>query len=529
MFQFIRKKLQFLKQLFNQASQKRSDTADKLTGSLTVNLSLLKQRLGESPDISYRRLAINQPGGTKAVIIFIEGLADKTAIQDHILKPLMLTAVQRGVYDEWTDHSPLRFVKERLLTSGTIQETAKVSETVDGILSGDTALLLDKVSKAILIGTRGWDKRGIEEPVSEIMVKGPRDGFIESLQTNTALLRRRIKHPALTLDQLRVGRRSHTDICLAYLKDVAPENLVAEVKRRIRQINTDAVLGAGIIEQLIEDSPLSLFGTINYTERPDVVTARVLEGRIAILVDGTPVVDTVPALFIENFQSPDDYNFRVYYSTMIRWFRYAAFGLSVISPGLYVALTTFHQEIIPTQLLITMAAATEGTPFPAVIEVIGMGFVFEVLREAGIRLPRPIGQTVSIVGALVIGQAAVSAGLVGAPVVILTAFTAIASFVVPKLIEPGVVLRISLTVLAGFLGVYGMIAGLLITLIHLASLRSFGVSYLAPLVPMIPADLKDVAIRAPIWAMWRRPRSLHLVDPVRQKFRLMPEAPDHED
>ena len=158
-----------------------------------------------------------------------------------------------------------------------------------------------------------------------------------------------------------------------------------------------------------------------------------------------------------------------------------------------------------------------------------MGFVFEVLREAGIRLPRPIGQTVSIVGALVIGQAAVSAGLVGAPVVILTAFTAIASFVVPKLFEPGVVLRISLTVLAGFLGVYGMIAGLLITLIHLASLRSFGVSYLAPLVPMIPADLKDVAIRAPIWAMWRRPRSLHLVDPVRQKFRLMPEAPDHED
>ena len=210
-----------------------------------------------------------------------------------------------------------------------------------------------------------------------------------------------------------------------------------EVKRRLERIKTDGILNAGYIEQYIEDAPFSPFMTVGYTERPDVAAARILEGRVAILTEGTPVVNTVPFLFVESFQSPDDYNFPLYFTTLTRWFRYIAFAGSVLSPGMFVALTTFHQELLPTPLLISMAAAMERTPLPAVGEALVMGLIFEILREAGIRLPKAVGQAVSIVGALVIGEASVQAGFIGAPVVIVVAFTAISSFAVPKQFDVG--------------------------------------------------------------------------------------------
>ncbi|HEX2952583.1 MAG TPA: spore germination protein [Bacillota bacterium] len=401
-------------------------------------------------------------------------------------------------------------------------------KVIEAIMAGDTALIFNKEKTAVIISTKGWEKRSVSEPTTEMVVKGPHDGFVESIRTNTALLRRRIGHPSLTFESFIIGRKSKTDINIGYIKGIANEKIVAEVKRRIKRINIDGILSAGFVEQLIEDAPLSPFLTVGYTERPDVCAARLLEGRIAIFVDGTPVVNTVPNLFIESFQSPDDYNFRPFYSTFVRWGRYLAFLLSILSPAIYVALSTFHHELIPTPLLITMAASTEGTPFPALIEAIGMGIIFEILREAGIRQPRPIGQAVSIVGALVIGQATVSAGLVGAPIVITVALTAIASFVTPKQAEVTAFLRLTLTVLAGFLGAYGIIAGLIIILIHMASLRSFGVPYLSPIMPLTPGDLKDVAVRVPIWAMFKRPRLIGWHDPVRQEFRLMPHPPEDD-
>jgi spore germination protein KA len=320
---------------------------------------------------------------------------------------------------------------------------------------------VDGVAEVLVLSTVGWEKRAIEEPPSEVVVRGPREGFTETLRTNTALLRRKIRNPNLTFEIMNIGKQTKTEVCIVYIRGIAYDSLVAELKRRLQRIKTDSILESGYIEEFIEDAPFSIFETVDYTERPDAIAGKVLEGRVAIIINGTPVVLTVPAIFLEFFQSPEDYYLRSYYSTLVRLVRYAAFAFSLLSPAIYVALVTFHQELLPTPLLISIAAAKEGVPFPAAFEAISMGLVFEILREAGIRQPRPIGQAVSIVGALVIGQAAVTAGFVSAPMVIVVALTAIASFVTPKLSDLTALLRILLTIMAGCLGAFGIMIGLL--------------------------------------------------------------------
>jgi len=496
-----------------------------LTSNLEENIRMLSARLGRSPDINIRRLKLGSKKKLGAVVIFVDGLIDQQLISDHILGPLMRCKVFPDEKGTIKTGKILELVKDQVITVGGVKEDSKPEDVVCQVLSGDTALLVEGVAQALVLSTKGWQKRAIEEPDIEVIVKGPRDGFVETLRTNTALLRRRIRHPNLTFECLEVGKKTRTEVCLAYLRGLTNPKLVEEVKRRLRRINTDAILAGGFLEEFIEDAPLSPFPTVAYTERPDVAAAKIIEGRVAILIDGTPAVNTVPALFIESFQNPDDYNYRPYYTTVVRWVRYVAFFLSVLSPAIYVALTTFHQELIPTSLLISMAAASEGTPLPTVLEAVGLGLVFELLREAGIRLPRPIGQTVSIVGALVIGDAVVTAGLVSATSVIVVALTAISSFVVPVQVGVAVLLRLSLTIVAGALGAFGVVIVLLAVLVHLASLRSFGVPYLSPLAPLVPRDLKDVLIRAPLWTMVTRPQFIGGGDPQRQEFRLRPEVP----
>ena len=494
-----------------------------LSADLEGNLNLLQERLGKSPDIIIRRLRLDLEQKTMAAIVYIEGLTDEKIINEHILHPLMKA---KGPVKGIKDHEKiLERLMAQVITVGGVQKTVKIEQIVSLVLAGDTAFLLDGAVNALLLSTRGWQKRALEEPDTEVIIKGPRIGFVETLRVNTALLRREIGHPNLTFETLVVGKKTKTDVCLAYLQGLTDQRLVDEVKRRIRRINTDAILAAGFLEEFIEDAPFSPFATVTYTERPDVAAARILEGRVAIITDGTPAVNTVPALFVESFQNPDDYTFRPYYSTIIRWIRYLSFALSILSPAIYVSLATFHQELLPTTLLISMAAATEGTPLPTVLEAVGLGLVFELLREAGIRLPRPVGQAVSIVGALVIGEAVVSAGLISAPTVIVVALTAISSFITPAQVGVEALLRLSLTIIAGALGAFGVVLALLAVLVHLAALRSFGVPYLSPLAPLVPRDLKDVAIRAPLWTMLTRPEFIGGKDPQRQEFRLRPEVP----
>jgi len=301
-----------------------------------------------------------------------------------------------------------------------------------------------------------------------------------------------------------------------YLNGVADPKVVETVKYRISQLDVDSILESGYIEEYIEDAPFSPFATVGYSEKPDVIAGRILEGRIAIVVDGTPFVLTAPMLFIESFQTTEDYYTRPLYASLIRMLRFVAYFITVFAPAIYIALTSFHQELIPTTLLFTIANAREGTPFPVFIETLIMVFAFEILHEAGIRMPRPVGQAISIVGALVMGDAAVSAGLVGAPVVITIAITAVAGFLVPTQNDSASILRVSMMILAAFAGWYGISMGFLALLLHLGSLNSFGVPYFDDFA--WTSNLQDSAVRMPLWSMIRRPKDIAHGDTARHRL-----------
>ncbi|HJV17199.1 MAG TPA: spore germination protein, partial [Bacillales bacterium] len=320
-------------------------------------------------------------------------------------------------------------------------------------------------------------------------------------------IRRRIKSPNLWLETMRIGTVTQTDIGVMFIKGIADDKIVKEVKKRLTQIKIDSIVDSGYIEQLIEDQTWTPFPTTYHSERPDVICSQLLEGRVAVLVDGSPFVLTAPAVFIQFFQAPDDYYARFDISTGIRLLRLLAFFIALVGPALYIAVTTFHQEMVPTTMIIALAAQRENVPFPAFIEALVMEITFEILREAGLRLPRSVGQAVSIVGALVIGQAAVQAGFVSPVMVIVVALTAIANFSTPTfaMAISARLLRFVLMGLATMLGFYGIMIGIMFMTIHLCSLRSFGVPYMSPIAPLNLKSQQDVLIRFPIWAMKNRP------------------------
>ncbi|KJS87212.1 MAG: spore gernimation protein KA [Peptococcaceae bacterium BICA1-8] len=539
MFQFIFNKMNFWRK-FNKKNQnnkqnfKEDNSLQKklsqpnLSQNLKENLKVLRNLLGQSNDIVFREFSFGYEGKINAALIFLDGMTDNATINESIIRPLMYDSYFLNTKNLEVINN-IEFIEKRMLSVRSVKKVSNIEQVVDGCMSGETVLFIDGLNEALAISTQGWESRGVTEPKTEAVVRGPREGFTETLRTNTSQLRRKIRNHNLLMETIQLGQKTNTDVCIAYLNGIANPRLVEEVRRRLKRINTDSILESGYIEQFIEDGPFSPFSTIANSEKPDVVAAKILEGRVAILVDGTPMVLTVPMVFIESFQTSEDYYSRPYYVSVIRIIRFMAFFITILAPAAYVAVTTFHQEMIPTSLLITMAAAREGTPFPAVVEALLMGLVYEILREAGIRLPRPVGSAISIVGALVIGEAAVSAGLIGAPMVIVIAITAIASFVVPAQSDLAALLRILLTIFAGVLGAFGIIIVLLGTLVHLSALRSFGTPFLSPLAPLSFGDLKDVFIRAPIWAMLNRPRTIGWHDPQRQEFRLMPQPPENSE
>ncbi|MFZ5631567.1 MAG: spore germination protein [Bacillota bacterium] len=500
----------------------------RLSPRLDDNLNLLESILGRNTDVIIRRFRLGMAEQTGAAIIYVDGMVDKDVLNSNVMKPLMLESRKAGFSP--AGENLLGLVKNFTVTVSNIRDTRIMDEVVTGILYGDVILLIDGQDTALILGIKGWSARQVTEPEAEVLVRGPREGFTETLRTNTTLIRRRLRSPNLTFEDLHIGRVTYTGVTIAYIRGIASPDLVAEVKNRLRRIDIDGVLESGYLEELIEDNPYSPFPHIFHTERPDRVAAALLEGRVAVLTDGTPITLVVPGEFITFMQSPEDYYERYILGTSIRWLRYIAFTISLLLPSLYIAITTFHQEMIPTRLLISLAAAREGVPFPALVEAMLMEFTFEALREAGIRLPRAVGQAVSIVGALVIGQAAVQAGIVSPLMVIVVAITGIASFMNPafNIAITMRLLRFPMMLLAGTLGLFGVMAGILVILIHLAGLRSFGVPYLASLAPLHTGDLKDVAVRAPWWAIDRRPAETGKLNRRRQApgQKPSPPAPD---
>jgi len=478
--------------------------------SIHQTIKDVKQTLGDSNDVVIRPFHASSDGSLSMALIYTDGLVDKTYIQDFILRTLMID-IRKANVEVSSKENSFQVLKEYSLTTGELSEFSTINKLYDHILSGDTVILIDGYQKAFAADTKGWKDRGVEEPSTQSVVRGPKDGFTETIRTNTALIRRKVKDPNLWIKNKAIGKRTKTDVSIAYINGVADPKIVKEVYKRLDQIDTDAILDSGYVEEFIQDQTYTPFPTVYNTERPDIIAAGLLEGRIAIIVDGTPFVLLVPALFVEFFQASEDYYQRADFATFIRIVRYLAFFLSLLTPSAYIALTTYHQEMIPTDLLISLSSQREGVPFPALVEALIMEITFEILREAGVRLPKAVGSAISIVGALVLGQAAVEAGLVSSAMVIVVSLTAISSFVSPSFNMAISVrmLRFGFMMLAASFGLFGMLIGIIIMILHLTSLRSFGVPYLAPMAPFVANDHKDVILRFPHWGLFSRPRLIN--------------------
>lgn len=477
MFKYIKKVLSHLNmQESDEESAAPESSEASLFADLNKNLEMLRGIFHTSGDMIIREFAFGQQPQIHAGLLYVDGLVDKTTVNQSIMKPFMYDS--RIACMEKPHKENIDYVKTTLLSVGDVQQVSSIHRLVDACMSGNTILLVDGLDEALVISTKEWESRGVQEPQTENVVRGPREGFSETLRINTALLRRKIKNPDLIFETMKIGYRTKTEICIAYLHGVASTALVNELRNRLNRIHTDAILESGYIEQFIEDAPYSIFSTVANSEKPDVIAAKLLEGRAAVLVDGTPFVLTVPALFIESFQVSEDYYSRAFFASFVRIIRYISYMLTTLTPAIYVATLTYHPELLPSPLLFTLMASEEGLPFPLFLELVLMMIVFDILREAGVRLPRPVGQAVSIVGALVIGQAAVAAGIVSDFTVIAIAVTAVSSFVNPAQTDSAGILRYIFLILSAVMGGFGIIIGLICVLIHLVTLRSFGAPYL---------------------------------------------------
>ena len=499
------------KEAAKQTSQQKplNENSETLEQSLTENVQRIKELFGNSEDIIMREIRIGKGGKIRVCLVFTDGLIDSQSAQNFIMESLMTDLRMTDVVTEpFNGLNLLSYLKEMVLTVGDIQDVFDLTNLLDSLLNGKVILLFDGYTQGFAVEMKGGKERSVEEPTTETTIRGPREGFTENIRVNTALLRRKIRDHNLWIESRKIGKVSKTNVSIMYIKGIADDKIVEELRKRLDRIKIDSVLESGYIEELIQDNSITPFPTMYHSERPDAIAADLFEGRVAILVDGTPFVITVPIVFAQFLQSPEDYYNRADITTLIRLLRYIGFFIALLAPSFYIAITTFHQEMLPTQLLITLAAQREGVPFPAFIEALAMEVSFEILREAGLRMPKAIGQAVAIVGTLVIGSAAVEAGFVSAAMVIVVAITAIASFIVSnyELAIAIRMLRFPFMAIAASFGLFGIIVGFIALVLHMCSLRSFGVPFMAPFGPFIKEDQKDAVFRFPKWAQSTRPR-----------------------
>ena len=501
---------------FRDISQREDDYKEKvLVKSLEKNLKQIDAISGSSFDLSINQYLAG-PEEVPCAIIFFDGLVDQN-ITDEIFRIVKIDTFKTGL-EGLNKKDIYSTVKDRLL-SGEYKEVQSLEDLFAEMSRGSTALLFDGTPKAILVETQGWETRAIEEPDAEKTIRASREGFVENIKTNVGIIRRRIRTPNLWIENLQLGSLSRTEMAFAYIKGLAGEEMLEEVRSRLERIDIDAIQESGQVEEFIKDHPLSPFPNILRTERPDRAVGAILEGRIVLFTNHTPFVLIMPGDFNIFLQAPDDYNEIWPIGTLIRFLRFISFISSIFLPGIYVAVLTFHQELLPTSLLLDIQAAREGVPFPVVAEMLMMDFVFEVLREAGLRLPSAIGPAISIVGGLILGDAAIRAGLVSPGVVIIVAFTAVSSFSNPafNLAITGRMLRFLLTFLGASFGLLGIQVGFLLLLVHMVSLRSFGYPMFTPFAPFIWQDMKDNIIRIFSPKMVHRPKLLGFREPVRQR------------
>ncbi|MFE4711057.1 spore germination protein [Paenibacillus sp. NPDC056722] len=474
------------------------------------NTKRIRLDLGESDDVVIRMVCYEHTEKAAAAIIYVDGMSDSAIINQYLTD--VLIGNMRGISlrnNEATkdhDDGPALLARELLIGIGSIQTVTEFGSLYKSLLSGEAIIVLDGSDFAYCADIRQWKGREIGESSNQTSIRGPRESFNETLRTNTALVRRKIKDPRLWLETYAIGSATQTDVTMMYINGVAKPSVIEMTRSRLQSIEIDSILDSGYIEELIEDGKYSLFPTVYNTELPDNVAAQLLEGKVAILVDGTPNALLVPTQMITFFQSPEDYYQRSVYASLLRLLRFIGFFISLLFPSLYIAITTFHRDMLPAPLLISLAAQREGVPFPAFVEATIMEVTFEILREAGLRMPKATGQAVSVVGTLVIGQAAVEAGIVSAAMVIVVAVTAISTFTIPaySMSIPIRILRFLFMIVAASFGLLGIFMAIFVLLLHLCALRSFGEPYLSPISPYREVEMQDSLLRMPRWLMFRR-------------------------
>ncbi|GGD93386.1 spore germination protein [Paenibacillus nasutitermitis] len=492
---------------------------DRLASNLEDNRNRLQERYRNCCDFIVQDCP--RTTALSGFLVYFDGL-----VSDERINEIRETLAGLGSGEALTGGGAEQAVQEKIgdMSSSVIHT---FTELADAITIGNAVLLTNGSSEGYTFALAEWRKRAIDEPMAESVVRGPREGFTEAFNDNLAMIRRKVRTPDLKMKRHELGLYTKTRVAIAYVEGLVEPALIEEVERRLARIEVDSILESGNIEEFIEDQPYSPFPQMVATERPDTACANLLEGRFVILTDGTPFALVAPISFFSLLQSPEDYYQRYMISTMVRWLRYLFFFVALLAPSVYVAILTYHQEMIPTSLMLSVAGSREEIPFPALVEAFIMEIMFEALREAGVRLPKQVGAAVSIVGALVIGQAATSAGLVSSPMVMVVAITGIASFMLPHYTLGIAVrmLRFPIMLLAGMLGLLGILLAMVAIGIHLCSLRSFGIPYFSPMAPAMRGEWKDVLARVPAWSPSRRPKMTGFGGGLRRGKGMRPAVP----
>jgi spore germination protein KA len=498
----------------NSQNKKKSD---KVSSDINYNFDRINKQFGSSynADFITRKFKIAKKIG--AFIANIDGMVDRTFITDFIIRPLM----EINNFDEYFNASYLMpivdYIIENVISVNELDKVEDCDTILLRILNGDTALFVDGCNACIMINTRGYEKRSVDKPIIENVVLGSQEGFTEHLRTNITLIRKIIKNKNLISEMINIGQTNHVFCAVLYMNGIVNQEVVKEVKKRINSIDADFIIGSSMLGQYIEDNSFMLFPQMLTTERPDRAASFLMEGKVIIIADGIPFAEAVPITFYHLLQTSEDSMLRWQYGTFLRIIRMFGVFISTLLPALYVGVVMFHQEMIPTELLASIVRTKENVPFPTIIEIMLLEISFELIREGGIRVPGVIGQTLGIIGALILGQAAVTAGLVSPILIIVVAVTGLGSFAIPNYpLGIGLrILRFFFTLLAGIIGFYGISVGLFVVACLTCNMKSFGVPFLSPVAPKTKAN-PDLIIRQPIWKQETRPDFLNVPNRKRQ-------------
>ena len=465
----------------------------KLSRSLSVNKKRLDQSLSTS-DVVFFDLKISDK---RALVLYVDALTDQTQIGDLILRPLKTVQGQSDVES-----------LQKLLPQPGSTIVCDEKDVISKTLEGNALLLIDGESRAISFDVKKFDFRAITEPPTSAVVRGPREGFTESIKANLSLLRRRMKTQNFSVEKFKVGRLTQTDVAIVYLSNIADNGVIDRLRKKIKSIDVDGIVDSSYIAKFIDEKKSSLFKQTGTTEKPDVLTAKILEGRVGVLVDGSPIALTVPYLTFEDFQSSEDYYQNTYRSNMARIVRVISLMLAVFLPSVFVSAQLFHLQIIPLNFLLTIVNSIKGIPLSPSLEMFFTLLIFEILNEASIRMPKYVGMALSIVGALVLGDTAVRAGIVSTPTIMIMALSGICLYTAPELVDSMSFLRLLFLLIAGSVGAFGLIVACGFLLVYLTSLENFDTPVLAPFAPLVAKDLKDGAFMTFLPDMTMRPISL---------------------